>query len=204
MSSTARRLSVTRPRPYHAVPATTGTRSRFVELVAAIAGGGGSGGNAGRMHLTGSPSLRQDFATVQGQCHRESEEQHHFRHFFHPLSVICHRPTPRTSIPACPPHRVSSTDIRLSSAPQSPLGRHSAPVQSIGSSLLVRRSCRSGRGGRRASTRCCGCSTCGGCRPATCRKHLPPCWARTRPKHRKKSSELAGSVPALQATSPRR
>ena len=47
-------------------------------------------------------------------------------------------------------------------------------------SASPRRSCRSGRGGRRASMRCCRFSTCVGCRLATSRKPSPPSWARTR------------------------
>ena len=47
-------------------------------------------------------------------------------------------------------------------------------------SASARRSCRSGRGGRRASMRCYRFSTCVGCRPATSRRRLAPSWARTR------------------------
>ena len=47
-------------------------------------------------------------------------------------------------------------------------------------SASPRRSCRNGRGGRRASMRCCRFSTCAGCRPATSRRRSPRCWARTR------------------------
>ena len=47
-------------------------------------------------------------------------------------------------------------------------------------SASARRSCRSGRGGRRVSTRCCRFSTCAECRPAISRRHSPPCWARSR------------------------
>ena len=47
-------------------------------------------------------------------------------------------------------------------------------------SASPRRSCRSGRGGRRASMRCCRFSTCVGYRLATSRKPSPPSWARTR------------------------
>ena len=45
---------------------------------------------------------------------------------------------------------------------------------------FTRRSCRNGRGGRRASMRCCRFSTCAECRPATSRRRSPPSWARTR------------------------
>jgi len=48
-------------------------------------------------------------------------------------------------------------------------------------SALPRRSCRSGRGGRRASTRCCRFSTCAGCQPATSRRRLLPSWAKDAP-----------------------
>jgi hypothetical protein len=41
-------------------------------------------------------------------------------------------------------------------------------------------SCRSGRGGRRVSMRCCRFSTFVGCRPVTFRRCSPPCWGRTR------------------------
>jgi hypothetical protein len=42
------------------------------------------------------------------------------------------------------------------------------------------RSCRSGRGGPRASTRSCRFSICAGYRPATSRRRSPPSWARMR------------------------
>jgi hypothetical protein len=49
------------------------------------------------------------------------------------------------------------------------------------------RSCRSGRGGPRASTHCCRFSTCAGCRPATSKRRSPRCWARTlRTYHRRR------------------
>jgi hypothetical protein len=44
---------------------------------------------------------------------------------------------------------------------------------------LPRRSCQSGRGGRRVSMRCCRFSTCVECRPATSRRYSPHSWART-------------------------
>ena len=47
-------------------------------------------------------------------------------------------------------------------------------------SASPRRSCRSGRGGRRASMRCCRFSTCVGCRLATSRKPCAASRARTR------------------------
>ena len=46
--------------------------------------------------------------------------------------------------------------------------------------ILPRRSCRNGRGGRRAWMRCCRSSTCAECRPAISRRRLPRCWAKRR------------------------
>ncbi len=47
-------------------------------------------------------------------------------------------------------------------------------------------SCPSGRGARRASTRCCRSSTCAGFPRATSRKPFPHCSARTRPTCRRR------------------
>ena len=48
-----------------------------------------------------------------------------------------------------------------------------------------RRSCRSGRGGRKASTRCCRFSICAGCRPVTSRRRSPLSWAKMRRTYRR-------------------
>ena len=52
-------------------------------------------------------------------------------------------------------------------------------------SASARRSCRSGRGGRRVSTRCCRFSTCAECRPAISGRRSLPSWARTRRTYRR-------------------
>src|SRR5262245_1126507 len=68
------------------------------------------------------------------------------------------------------------------------LSRSGAPRYATGltwprrrKSVSPHRSCRSGRGGPRASMRCCLSSICAGCRPAISRRLSPRCWARMHP-----------------------
>src|ERR1700730_14995374 len=84
------------------------------------------------------------------------------------------------------PHRAIQTGV-------GPVEVRRAKVRGTGAtwarrrkSALPRRSCRSGRGGRRVSMRCCRFSTCVGCRPATSRRRLAPSWARTRRTYRQR------------------
>ena len=77
------------------------------------------------------------------------------------------------------PHRAIQTGIGPVEVRRAKV-RDRGDVGARRKSASPRRSCRSGRGGRRVSMRCCRFSTCVGCRPATSRRCSPPSWARTR------------------------
>jgi hypothetical protein len=77
------------------------------------------------------------------------------------------------------PHRTIQTGVGLSRS-VAPRCATEATWAQRRRSASPRRSCRSGRGGRRVSMRCCRFSTFAGCRPATSRRCSPPCWGRTR------------------------
>ena len=70
------------------------------------------------------------------------------------------------------PHRAIQTGVRPVEVRRAKM-RDRGDVAQRRRSASPRRSCRSGRGGRRVSMRCCRFSTCVGCRPATSRRRSP-------------------------------